>query len=96
MSAIRQDGHPVIAAHLQTTFSALGIEVPTVGPGGLIAAPGDDLELLAQLDVERMVGSAVFGRLGLGQATTWIKSAAGSESTSRRPQPEESDHDDFF
>jgi len=36
---------PFIEAYSTTTFDALGITVPKVGPGGAIASPGDNLEL---------------------------------------------------
>jgi len=38
----------------RTTFDALGIEVPRVGPGGVIASPGDDLELWLRVPVAQV------------------------------------------
>jgi hypothetical protein len=40
---------------VSTTFSALGVNVPNVGPGGMVARPRDDLTLLGRIpaaDVE--------------------------------------------
>lgn len=47
---------------LETTFSALAIEVPTVGPGGILARPGEKLELLLQLDPTRVANLAEWAR----------------------------------
>ncbi len=44
-----------IEAWSRTTFDALGIEVPRVGPGGVIASPGDDLELWLRVPAAEMV-----------------------------------------
>ena len=39
------------------SFSGLRVEVPTVGPGGLIADPGDYLELLVHLRSDKISGT---------------------------------------
>jgi polyisoprenoid-binding protein YceI len=65
----RQDGRNYLDVHLQTTFSALGITVPKVGPGGLIARPGDAVELLAQLDPARLAAAKVLEEWSTAQAT---------------------------
>jgi len=46
----------LIQAWMSTTFSALGVTVPPVGPGGLIAAPRERLDLMAQLHLSRLKG----------------------------------------
>jgi len=56
-------GQHVLAARLRTSFSALGVVVPRVGPGGLIAAPGDRLELFAQLHADRVTDAALLNGL---------------------------------
>ena len=47
---------PYLEAWTRTTFDALGIEVPKVGPGGAIASPGDDLELWLRVPVADLRG----------------------------------------
>ena len=46
----------LIEGQLITSFSALKVEVPTVGPGGLLAEPGDYLELLVHLRSDKFTG----------------------------------------
>ncbi|MEM8484854.1 MAG: YceI family protein [Bacteroidota bacterium] len=48
---------PIVKGSLQTTFSTLSIEVPSVGPGGMIARPHDDLQLFVQLHLEKIDGA---------------------------------------
>ncbi|HKK93184.1 MAG TPA: hypothetical protein VJ925_07095 [Longimicrobiales bacterium] len=43
-----------LEAWARTTFDALGIEVPDVGPGGIVASPGDELELWLRLPVSSL------------------------------------------
>lgn len=45
-----------LEAWTRTTFDALGIEVPKVGPGGAIASPGDDVELWLRVPVVELGG----------------------------------------
>ncbi len=44
----------IAAGSLKTTFSRLGVEVPSVGPGGMIARPHDNLDLFVHLQLERV------------------------------------------
>ncbi|MDH5752486.1 MAG: YceI family protein [Deltaproteobacteria bacterium] len=54
---VERDGQALILkARGKTTFNALGLKVPSVGPGGIIAEPGDELELLVQFQMERLTG----------------------------------------
>ena len=46
----------LIESQLITSFSALKVEVPTVGPGGMLAEPGDYLELLVHLRSDKFTG----------------------------------------
>ena len=47
----------LIAGKLITSFSGLKVEVPTVGPGGMIAEPSDYLELLVHLRSDKISGT---------------------------------------
>jgi hypothetical protein len=55
-----RDGRLFVSGELETTFAALGVEIPTVGPGGAIAAPGEDVEILVHLELERVEGLAAW------------------------------------
>ena len=46
----------LIEGQLITSFSAIKVEVPTVGPGGLLAEPKDFLELLVHLRSDKFTG----------------------------------------
>ena len=46
----------LIEGQLVTSFYKLKVEVPTVGPGGLLADPGDYLELLVHLRSDKFTG----------------------------------------
>jgi polyisoprenoid-binding protein YceI len=48
--------HLRIDAVLVTTFAELNVVVPRVGPRGIIADPGEDLELLVRLRLDRVEG----------------------------------------
>ena len=52
----KQSGTWIVTGKLVTSFTALGLEVPTVGPGGLIADARDYLELLVHLRFDRVRG----------------------------------------
>lgn len=43
-----------ITAQLETTFSMMGVKVPTVGPGGLIAKPREKLTLLGHFPLSQI------------------------------------------
>ena len=47
----------LIEGKLITSFSELKVEVPTVGPGGLLAEPRDYLELLVHLRSDKISGT---------------------------------------
>ena len=51
-------GRASVEGTLMTTFSALDVDVPQVGPGGMIAAPHDELELFVRLHLDRVPGAA--------------------------------------
>ena len=53
----KQSGFVLIEGKLITSFSALKVEVPTVGPGGLLAKPEDYLELLVHLRSDKISGA---------------------------------------
>ena len=57
LSFTDQGGFFLIEGKLITSFSGLKVEVPTVGPGGLIADPGDYLELLVHLRSDKISGT---------------------------------------
>jgi polyisoprenoid-binding protein YceI len=63
LQPIDQDGQVYLTAYTRTAFSVLGVTVPKVGPGGLIARPGDALDLLAQLDLAKLVPAEVLDSL---------------------------------
>ena len=50
------DDFILIESQLITSFSALKVEVPTVGLGGILAEPGDNLELLVHLRSDKFFG----------------------------------------
>ncbi len=52
---VEQDGRRAVTGRLETTFEAFAVEVPTV-VFGLIARPHEGLELLVQLQLERVAG----------------------------------------
>ena len=47
----------MIEGKLMTSFSDLNIEVPTLGPGGLLADTRDYLELLVHLQSNKISGA---------------------------------------
>lgn len=51
------EGKHFVSGRLPTTFAAFDIQVPTVA-GGLIARPHESLELVVQLELERVEGLA--------------------------------------
>lgn len=54
---VPRSGHIQIEGKLVTRFSAFQIEVPTVGPGGMIADVSDDLEIWVQLRTDKIPGA---------------------------------------
>lgn len=65
---VQDGGEVLVEGQMQTTFSALGVEVPSVGPGGLIAAPTDDLALFVRLQLSPIPGAErVIGLLPYGE-----------------------------
>jgi polyisoprenoid-binding protein YceI len=58
LATVRELDHLRIDAVFATTFAALGVVVPRVGPGGIIADPGEDVELLVRLRLDRVEGGA--------------------------------------
>jgi polyisoprenoid-binding protein YceI len=55
-------GRHFVSGALETTFAALGVEIPSVGPGGMIAAPGEDVDVLVHLELERVDGLEAWAR----------------------------------
>ena len=55
-------GRHFVFGALETTFGALGVEIPTVGPGGMISEPGEDVEILLHLELERVEGLEAWAR----------------------------------
>ncbi|MBC8259040.1 MAG: YceI family protein [SAR324 cluster bacterium] len=56
LSFAKQDGYFLVEGHLKTTFSALKVTVPAV-VGGLLAEPGNELELLLHLRTDKISGA---------------------------------------
>ncbi len=52
----KQRQNLVIEGKLVTSFSDLELQIPSVGPGGMIAEPKDYLEILVQLDAGQILG----------------------------------------
>jgi polyisoprenoid-binding protein YceI len=58
LATTRENDHLRIDAYLPTRFDELDLRVPRVGPGGIIADPGETLELFARLRLDRVGGAA--------------------------------------
>ncbi len=52
---VRREGRLQAQGRLATTFEAFGVEVPTVA-AGLVARPHEEVEILFQLDLDRVAG----------------------------------------
>ena len=50
------DAKLIVEGSLKTTLSELEVEVPKVGPGGMIAKPHEDLELFVHLYLAKVDG----------------------------------------
>ena len=50
------DGVKFVRAKLVTSFSELGVVVPPAGPGGMMANPGDYLELHLNIQLDKVSG----------------------------------------
>lgn len=56
----RQTGGIVITGNLITSLTKFNIDIPSVGPGGVIASTTDEFEILVHLLLEQVVGAGEF------------------------------------
>jgi hypothetical protein len=61
LEIVEHEGRHYVKGRLSTTFEAFEVEVPTVA-GGLIARPHEALELIVQLELERVEGLESWAR----------------------------------
>jgi len=55
LELVEHEGHRYVKGRLETTFEEFEVEVPTIALG-LIARPHEELELIVNLELERVVG----------------------------------------
>jgi polyisoprenoid-binding protein YceI len=86
LRTVREAEHATIRAEAQTSFSALGIEVPKVGPGGFVADAHDAVMLLAHLRLDRVEGADRIAARGATPPTAArSRSVLGAPTSPPRP-----------
>ena len=66
------DAWTTIESQVQTTFAALEVEIPSVGPGGMIADSVEKVEILVHLRSDRVEGLGKLMALSQNTAGTMI------------------------